>query len=153
MHSNLIRSILSTLVLFGPHWFNLIHSTHFGLIQSTLILLWPLRFNLSTLVRFSPIWSCFVHFFHFGPNLSICSYSVQFALIRSPSVLFGLLWSYLVHWVHLVSFGPIMSIQSTLFHLDHFSPFWSTLIYLCALTKWEKNMFGLKAPILNPNLL
>ena len=105
-------------------------------------------------------WSCLVHSVHIGPFYplwSIRSYSVNFAPIWSTSVLLGKLCSYLVHFSPirstLVIFGPIWFIWS---YSNHFGPFWSTSLYsvhfLCTYIM-EKYRFGLRAQILNPNLL
>ena len=85
------RSVhLSTLILFGPNCFYLVHFVHFGLFISH--------------------WSYSVHCVHFGPNLFIRSYSVYFSPIKcpiwSPLVQFGLLCSI---WSNSVYFHPLRS--------------------------------------------
>jgi len=90
----------------------------------------PIQSSLPTSILFGLIWSHSVYFVYFGPNLSICSYSVQFAPIRSTSVIFS-------------PPCPFKPLQSILVHFD---------IFLCTFVM-RKNMFGLKTPILNPNLL
>ena len=136
---DLIQSIQYTLALFGPYWS---YCVHFGLIQSPSILFGPLLipfcplwFNSvhfspirSKLVLFDPVYplqSYLVHFVHLGLIQSIRSYSVLFSSLRSYSVHLISIWSYSVHLVHFVPFGPF----------DQFDPFWTTLIYFCALTK------------------
>ena len=78
-------------------------------------------------------------------------------------VLFNAICSYSVYYVHFgfnlsirsifVPFGPFVS---TSVHLDHLDPFWSTSVHFGALTcskkKKKKDMFGLRVPIINPNL-
>ena len=87
IHFGPIRSILFTLVLFGPLW---PYSAHIGFIRFTLVLFCPFVFIQSNLVLFGLFG--FIQF-----------YSLQFSLIRSYSVhfgylvLFGLSWSNLVH--------------------------------------------------------
>ena len=83
IHFCYIRSILSTLVLFGS-------------IQFISILFSPLWSIRSMLVLFGPLWSYLVHFgqvrsysINFGPIRSIKSYSIYFCPI-------GPLWSYSV---------------------------------------------------------
>ena len=122
VHSIHIGPILSTLVLFSPHWSYLVHSIHFGTIQSTLVL-------------FGPTWSysillfLFSYYIHFGPNLSIRSYSVQFGPLKSFSVHIGTLSP--IHST-LVLFGPfwstLFSFDLILFYLVQFIPFVSTSV-------------------------
>ena len=106
------------------------HSVHFG----------PIRSILSTLIlfgQFCPFRSYSVQSFHFSP-------------IQSDLVKFGLFFplrSYLVHLrfysVIFCPFGPFGLCWFILVYLD---------IFLCIYIM-EKDMFGLKAPNLNPNLL
>ena len=108
-----------------------IYSIHFGptcLIQSTLVLY---KSFWSTSVLFNPLLSYLVYFgliqsirSHFGPIRSYLVHSIHFRPIRSSLVLFGLLQ----------------------FYSNHFGPFLCT--YLMG-----KDRFGLRFPILNPNLL
>ena len=86
VHIGLIRSILSILTLFGPHWSYIVH--------------YLIRSIHYTLALFSPHWSYSVHYVHFDPRQSYWGHLVQF----SP---FCPLWFYSVHYVH---FGPIQSI-------------------------------------------
>ena len=106
-HTVSIRSILSTLVVFGPFcslWFNLVLFRPFYPLWSTLVLFRPFG-------PFCPLWFYFVHFVHFRPIQfilvllcslwSILSTSVQ---VSPPTVLFS-------------PFVPILFIWSTLFYL------------------------------------
>ena len=83
-------------VYHGPLWFYLVHSVHFGYIRSiisTLILFGPLGVTQSTLVLLSLFWS---HSVQSGPvwsHLVLLFHSVHFGLIQSTLVLFGPLWS------------------------------------------------------------
>ena len=126
----LIQSTQSTLALFGP-------------ILSTLVLfgpfcpLCPIRSIMSTLDLFGPIWSILVLFSPFCP---LWFYSVHFGPIQSYSVHLIPIRSYSIH---LVQFGPIASLRFILVHLD---------LFLCTYIM-GKDMFGLKAPNLNPKLL
>ena len=117
-----IRSIMSTLVLFGLFSLS-------GPNRSILVLFGPICLSYSvqfghirfTLVLFGLIWSNSVDLVLFGLLRSIFFYSVQFGPIRSTLALFGplcSLWFYLVHYVH---FGPIRSIPS---NSVLFSPIW-----------------------------
>ena len=136
-------------------WSYSIHSVYIGLIRSILVLLCPFRSYsvpigsiwsiidpiLSTLVQFcplqsysvqiGPIWSSLSTSILFSPFCPLRSYSVHsflftlFSSLRSYSVHLVSIWSYSVHLVHFVPFGPF----------DQFDPFWTTLIYFCALTK------------------
>ena len=109
VHSIHIAPIISTPILFGPHWLYPIHSVH----RFYLVHIGPIRSILSTFVLFNWYWSYSVHYVpiqsylllfvtyvDFGPNLCILSYLVNF----SPT------WSSF-------PFGSILSIWSTLFHL------------------------------------
>ena len=142
---DLIQSIQYTLALFSPYWS---YCVHFNLIQSPSVLFGPL---LVLFCPFCPLWFNSVHFspiqsklvlfdlicplqsylVHFGPFCPLRSYSVHsflftlFSSLRSYSVHLISIWSYSVHLVHFVPFGPF----------DQFDPFWTTLIYFCALTK------------------
>ena len=159
LYSVHIDPILSTLVLFNPHWsyqsilftlvlFNPIYcySIHFGFIWSYSAHIGPI---LSTLVLFSSHWSYSVHFGLICPlqsNLFSFSPLCPFILILSTLVLF---------WSILFLFSPILSIRSTLFDLVQHGPFGplrSILVYfnlfLCPYIM-GKDMFGLKALILN----
>ena len=130
-------------VLFYPRWSYSVHFVHFVLFAPS-CLLWIY------LVLFGPYWSYSVHFVHFG---SILSTSVLFSLHWFYSVQyvhFGPIQSYSVHLIpirsysiHLVQFGPIGSLRFILVHLD---------LFLCTYIM-GKDMFGLKAPNLNPKLL
>ena len=130
-------------VLFYPRWSYSVHFVHFVLF-APLCLLWIY------LVLFGPYWSYSVHFVHFG---SILSTLVLFSLHWFYSVQyvhFGPIQSYSVHLIpirsysiHLVQFSPIGSLQFILVHLD---------LFLCTYIM-GKDMFGLKAPNLNPKLL
>ena len=112
-------SVLCTLVLFRPFCplsSYLVHSVHFGLIQSILSnlvllgLLCPLWLTSVLFGPFGILWFYSVHFFHFGP--------IQ--LYWSCLVHFGLIWSYSVHFSTLV----LVLICPFLFHI---SPIQSTL--------------------------
>ena len=109
-----IRSILSTLVLFGPLCPLQSYSVHIG----------PIRSSMSTSILFGPFLSILSTPFLFGP---LQSYSIH--LVSISSILS--IWSTLFH---LVQFSPF----------DYFDPFLSTSIYFCALTKWEKTYLGWK---------
>ena len=129
-----IGHILSTLVLFGPHWSYLVHYLSYSVHYVHFNPFGPIRSIFSTLVLFGlvcPLRSYLVLLYPFCP---LHSYSVPFSPIQSILPLFC----------------PILSIWSTLFHsvqfspFDHFDPFLSTSIYFCALTKWEKTYLGWK---------
>ena len=128
-----IRSILSTLVLFGSHWSYSLHYVYFG----------PTLSIHSYSVPFNPIQCKLVHYVLFS---LLSSYSVQFGPPYSHSVLFS-------------PFSPILSIQSNLFIWSicvHFGPIWSILVNFGPFL-WTylqgKCMFRLRALILNLNLL
>ena len=113
------------LVHIGSIRSTLVHSAHFGSIWSTL--------SYSVLVLFSRHWS----------------YSILCVPTRSTLVYFVLFNSLLSS---LFPFSPILSIQSyfgpfmfTSVHLDHFISF----LYTCI---QGKDMFRLRALILNPNI-
>ena len=172
VHSIHSGPIQPTLVLFGPHWSNFIQ---FGTTHSTLVLFGPIWWLWSYFVHLDPIWSALVLFgpIHsilvlFSPLCSIrsnsvisgpfcllwsyCPYSIHFGPIWSYSVLFSpfsVIRSTLVLFGHPVFFGLIRSfdsIQPTLTHLVHFSPFLCTYIM-------GNDMSQLRVHILNPNLL
>ena len=133
------RSILSTLVLS-------VHYILFGLF-------YPLWSNSVLFGPFSPLWFYLVHFVHLGSIRSILFTSVHYVHFRSIRsihsylVLFGPPCFYSIHSVLFSPFGPLCSIWSNSIHLDlYFNLFLCTYIM-------EKNMFGLKAFNLNPNLL
>ena len=124
----------SNLPLFGPsraHWSYLVHSylVHFIFIWSIPIWLYS--------VHLGPIRPIqFIHFYlvYFGPFDSIRStYMVLFSPLRS-------IWFYLVHFIQ------FSVIRSFCFLFVNFGPYWCTYIM-------RKDIFELRAPILNPNLL
>ena len=81
---------------------------------------------------------------HISPIRSTLVLIYPFVLIRSTLVLFSPPCSY--------SIGLLHSIWSNLVHSSHFSPFWSTSLYFLFIYIMKEAMFGLKTPILNPNL-
>ena len=84
-HFGSIQSIMSTSVLFSPHWSYLVHFGPFCPLQSYSV-------HSVHLVPIRSIWSYFVHLVHFVP----------YSLIRSiwiTSVDFGLLQSIFVHLI------------------------------------------------------
>lgn len=122
----LIRSILSTLILFnlirstsvllGPHW-------------SYLVLFSPLHPHWFYSVQFGPNWSPEVHFGLIQFIMSTWSYSVLLGPFRFYSVYFGphlflfgplqfysvhigIIWSYLVQYVHIVTIGSNLVLLS-----------------------------------------
>lgn len=100
-HIGSIWFILSTSIVFSPHWSYSVQFGPFQFILSTLILIcvliWPY------LVPFGPIWSTM---FQFGPILSISSTVFLFGPILCIwSTLF--IWSIQTTSVH---FGPLRSI-------------------------------------------
>ena len=153
-------------IIFGPIWFNSVlfspfcplkfysvhlvlfslrrsisvHSGHIDHIRSTLVLFYPLQ---SYSDYFGPIQFILSYSVHMGPIRSILSTLIHFSPYskngptQSTLVLFGLLRS------NLVLFG---SFGSLWFILIHFNLFLCTYIM-------GKDMFGLKEPNLNPNLL
>ena len=146
--------ILPTLVLFGPHLSYSVYSVHFSPMWSILFTLVHFQSYSVNFVHFGSIRSILSTSVLFGPHLS---FSVHFGLIsqlQSSSVQLGLVWTNLSTLVLICPFVLIQftlvqlsPLRSTLFHLvytDHFSPFWSTLIYFCALTLWEKTCLGWK---------
>ena len=155
----LFGPIQSTLVLFGQHRSYSIHPVHFGLIRSiwsTLILSGPIQ---STLVLFGQLRSYSVHPVHlvlFGPIQFILTTLVFLGPIQSTLLLFSPFFplrsnqSCSVHfhliWSYSMNFSPIW------FYSVHFSPFIAFSPFLCIYIIW-KNRFGLRAPILNPNLV
>ena len=133
-----IGCILSTLVLFGPHWSYLVHSVYFSPLQfylgySVLFgLFWSI---LSTLVLVCPHWSYSVQFDPIQSITSTLDLICPFILIRSPSILFGVNWPTMFYLVSLglirstlFPFSSILSIRSDLFHFIQFGPFVSTLV-------------------------
>ena len=149
IHFSPIRSILSTLVLFGPFyplWSYSVHYVYFSSILSYSVHIGPIRSILSTLIDFNPIWVIRSTFVLFGPFCPLWFLFGPFCPLRSYSV-----YSFL--------FIPIQSIWSTLFHLVQFGSFKSLqfilvhfYIFLCTYIM-RNNMFALKTPNLNPNLL
>ena len=134
-----IRYILSTLVLFNLFCPFRSYSIHIASIHSTSVQFGPIQPTSVMSVLFHPIWSSSVHFVHFGLIWSILSTLVlfdRFVLIQS-------IQSYSLYFVHFFQFGPIRSIQITSIH---FGPLRSMFLHLI-------DMFGLKTPNLNPNLL
>ena len=141
-----IQSILSTKVLFCPHW---LYSVHIGPILSTLVLFDPLfplqsylvtsiyigsiRSSLSILVQLSPIRSILSTsiLFRFGLFCPLQSYSIHLFLFRPPC-------SYLVHLVLLYLFGPLCSIWSNSIQSDYFGPFLSTFVQL---HNWKRHIW------------
>ena len=134
---NSTLQLWSTLVLFGQ----------FGLVRSYLIHFGSIWSILSTSVLFSPHRSYSVHFslvcslqfdlVPFSPLCPLRSYSVHSVYLFS-------IQSYFVHLVHLIPFGfsPFRLFQFILVHFD---------LFLCTYIM-GKDIFGLKAPNLNPNL-
>ena len=149
----------STLDLFGPYgllWSYSAHSIDFGSIRSTVVLFSPSsHFGpiQSTLVLFGPIWSYSILFVPIQAIMSTLVLICPFILIQSTLILFGQLRSYTVHIGPLcpirVHFGPI---RSTLFPFSLILSIRSTSILLYTYIQ-GKDMFELRASILKPNLL
>ena len=135
VHFDPLQSYLSHSLHFGPFFplcFYSVHSVHFSPIQFTLLLLGP------------------------GPVYQLRSYLVQFGLVCS--ILSTLVYSFLFSPPCSYS-GPILSIWSTFLYLIQFGPFRLLLfilvhfdLSLCTYIT-GKDMFELKAPNLNLNLL
>ena len=138
---HLLRSIQSTLTLFGPHWSYSVHFgpirfhyVYFGSICFYSVNIGPILSILSTLIQFSPIQAirstlvlfgpfCLLWFYSvhpilstFVPTRSSLVQSIQFGPIRSISVPFGPFCPLQSYSVHFIPFGPIQSIQITSIH-------------------------------------
>jgi len=113
---SLIRSILSTLVLFGSHWSYSVHYVYFG----------PNLSIHSYSVPFNPIQCKLVHY-------------VLFTLLRSYSVQFGPPYS---HSVLFCPFSPICLFGPFVATSVQFGQFWSTLVHFCGLTYRENACLG-----------
>ena len=167
-----IQSIQSTLALLGLHWSKFyplwsysVYYVYFGAISSYYVQsvhFDPLQFYSGHLVSFGPfcpLWFYSVYYVLLSPHCFYLVQSVHFNPIRSNLVLFNPfcplqsysvhlvpIWLYSLHLVHFFPFDPIRSIQIIQFMLVDFDLFLCTYIV-------GKDMFGLKAPNLNPNLL
>ena len=136
--------ILSTSVLFGPHWFYSVHFVHFGPLQSYSdhsVHYSHIRPVLYTLFLFGPLLSYSIHYVHFGP-------------IWSSLVLFGPICSYSVHYIHFVPnlsirlFGQLQSYSIPFVPIPsicvHFSSFLCTYLYgkymlrSLSIDRWKK---------------
>ena len=95
VHFGHIRSILSSLVLFGLLWSYWVHLDHISPMLSTSVLFGSFGSLWSYSVGIGPICSYSVHYIHFVPNLSIRlfgqlqSYSIPFVPIPSICVHFS----------------------------------------------------------------
>ena len=110
----LIRSILSTLVLFSSLRPIRSYSVHFGSIQFYSVYFSPIWSTLSTLILFGPIRSTLVYI---GPISSILSTSVLFDPVWSYSFDFTLSS---VHSDNFSPFGPVCSTSVPLMHSFNF---------------------------------
>ena len=113
-----------------------VHFSHFGSIQSTLVLFGPQQ---SYSTHISPIqsnlftWSYLVHI---GPIRSNCSYSVYIGPLCPIQFTLVLFSPPCFHSVHFVSFGQFVF----------------TSAQFCTLANRGKYMFRLRVSILSPNL-
>ena len=158
VHIGSIWSILSTSVLFSPHYSNSVHfspvcpprSYYVQILFGPFCLIWSysvhsvhsvrqsfIRSNSAHSVLFSLLRSNSVHSAHIDSIRStlvlFCPLwlnSVHISSIRSTLVLFGLPQSYSGHSVH---FGSIRSIFSTLVLFGLFSPLWSYSVHITSI--------------------
>ena len=103
--------------------------------------------NLVIFGPFCPLWLYSVHLGPIRPIQFIHFYSVHFGPFDSIRSTYMVLFSPLQFiWFYLVHFIQFSVIRSFCFLFINFGPYWCTYIM-------RKDIFELRAPILNPNLL